>query len=162
MSVKRGFLWGKVSGVLAGGLFGYFSFSLPYLLDAVLEGRFFTTQDLANVAIILAMLGVFVGAIVGAFLGTVFGCLIAWLQMAENASIIWSLVWSVLALFISFSLLWSNPPNLFAPAIWVWLGGITGWIAGRLFESRVTLTPQNNTEPVGVTRVVAQANVPAT
>lgn len=135
MSIKRGFWWGKLSGILAGGVVGGCGLALAILLDALLNGRIQTDLDWFWGMIIYGFVGLFVGAIFGALVGTLLGVIITWAKLEDWATTIWSFTWAAAGLLIS--LLEHELRILLLPAVWVWLGGIAGWYCGEFFLNQV-------------------------
>lgn len=131
MTIKRGFWWGKLSGVLAGGMVGSLGLSLAILLDAILHGRIQSSLDWFWGMIMYGLLGLFSGAILGAILGTLLGVLIAWTKLNELAPTIWSFAWAIAGLLIS--LVPFELRILLSPIVWVWVGGAVGWYCGHFF-----------------------------
>jgi hypothetical protein len=131
MSLKRGFWWGKLSGLLAGGLVGASAVASAIFLDAVLNGRIQTDLDWFWQMIIYGFAGLFLGAIFGAILGTLLGVLIAWTKLDDLAPAIWTFAWAGAGLLIS--LVPFDLRILLSPIVWVWLGGAVGWYCGNFF-----------------------------
>jgi hypothetical protein len=135
MSIKRGFWWGKLSGLLAGGMVGALGYTLAILVDAVLNGRLQTNLDWLWEMILYGFFGLFTGASLGAILGTLLGVLIAWSNLDDLAPIIWTVAGASAGLV--FSLVPFELRILLSPVVWVWVGGVVGWYCGRFFLNRV-------------------------
>jgi len=148
MSIKRGFWWGKLSGILAGGVVGGSGVALAVLLDAMLNGRIQSDLDWFWGMIFYGFAGLFVGAIFGAIVGTLLGVIISWTKVEDWASTIWSFTWAVAGLLGS--LLEHELRILLLPAVWVWLGGIVGWCGGEFFLSRMMADGQKTAVPTQV------------
>ena len=131
MSIKRGYWWGKLSGLLAGGMGGSLGLALSIFVDALLNGRLLTESEWFWQMIVMGIVGLFCGAILGAILGTVLGVLIAWAQLDELAPGIWTCTGATAGLLIS--LVPHELYSLLSPIVWVWVGGLVGWSSGRLF-----------------------------
>jgi hypothetical protein len=145
MSIKQGFWWGKLSGLLAGGVVGALGYALTILVDAALNGRLQTDLDWFWQMILYGFLGLFTGAILGAVLGTILGVLIAWTQLGDVAPAIWSFAWAVAGLLNS--LVPFELRILLSPIVWVWVGGAVGWYCGHLFLNGVMGNREKTTIP---------------
>ena len=131
MTIKRGFWWGKLSGILAGSVMSASGLALSIFVEAAWNGRLFTESDWFWQMIFLGFGGLFIGGFVGAILGTVLGLLIAWTQLEPLATTIWSLAGAIVGLLIS--LVPHELYSLLSPVVWVWLGGVIGWYCGHFF-----------------------------
>lgn len=140
MTLKRGFWWGKLSGILAGGAVGANSMALAIFVNALLNERLITEPDWIWQMILYGLLGLFAGAIVGAAVGTLLGVLITWIQLDELAPAIWSVAWAVAGLLTSLVPYELN--SLLSPVVWVWVGGGIGWYCGHFFRNGVMAEPQ--------------------
>lgn len=144
MSLKRGFWWGKLCGIVAGSVFGGLCAILIFLMEDVFDNTAQPEPTLIVILIFYGLWGGIAGAVYGAIIGTVLGVMIAWTQSVENASLIWLIVWAIPAPFLSLLFLSeTNETILILPAVLVWLGGLVGWYSGQLFQSQAHSTPQN-------------------
>ncbi len=147
MTIKRGFWWGKVSGLLGGGIAGASGISLAIFLDALLNGRLVTELEWFWQMIFYGIAGLFTGAFIGAILGTLLGVFIAFAELDELAPAVWTFAWAIAGLLLS--LVPMDLRLLFSPPVWVWVAGTVGWYCGHFFlnmvrakRTRSAVTPQ--------------------
>jgi hypothetical protein len=145
MSLKRGFWWGKLTGLLAGGILGSLGLALSIFVEALLNGRLLTESNWFWQMILFGFGGAFAGGFVGAILGTILGLLIVWAQLDEWAQSIWSLAGAITGLLIA--LVPHELYSLLSPIVWVWVGGLVGWYAGYFFYNGVQVTRKKTAVP---------------
>lgn len=131
MTMKRGFWWGKLSGILAGGVVGGSGLAFSVFVEALWNGRLLTESDWFWQMIIMGFVGLFSGGILGAIIGTLLGVLIAWTGLEELVLTIWLFAGAIAGLLIS--LVPHGLYSLLSPIVWVWLGGAVGWYCGHFF-----------------------------
>ena len=131
MTMKRGFWWGKLSGILAGSIMSASGLALSIFVEAVWNGRLLTESDWLWQMILYGFGGLFVGAFFGAILGTLLGLMIAWTGLEDLAPTIWLFAGVIAGLLVS--LLPRELYSLLTPVVWVWLGGVIGWYCGHFF-----------------------------
>ena len=131
MTMKRGFWWGKLSGILAGSIMGASGLALSIFVDAAWNGRLLTESYWLWQMILYGFGGLFVGAFWGAVVGTLLGLLIAWTQLEDLAPTIWLFAGAIAGLLIS--LLPHELYSLLAPVVWTGVGGAVGWYCGHFF-----------------------------
>ena len=131
MTMKRGFWWGKQSGILAGVMLAASSLALSIFVDALWNGRLLTESDWLGGMVIYGFVGLFAGAFGGAILGTLLGLMIAWTGLEDLAPTIWLFAGAVAGLFLS--LVPHELYSLLSPIVWVWMGGAVGWYCGHFF-----------------------------
>lgn len=135
MTLKRAFWWGKLSGLLAGGIVGASGLAVSIFVEALWNGRLLTESDWFWQMIFMGLAGMFMGGILGAILGTLLGVLIAWTALDAFAAAIWSLAGAIAGLLIS--LVPHELYSLLSPIVWVWVGGAVGWYCGHFFVNGV-------------------------
>lgn len=146
MSLKRSFWWGKLTGLLAGGIVGASGLALSIFLDALANGRLASHPEWFWQMIFMGFLGMFIGGILGAILGTFLGVLIAWSEMDAFAAAIWSFAGAIAGLLIS--LVPHELYSLLSPIVWVWVGGAVGWNFGQFFLNGVRTDKKKTAVPI--------------
>lgn len=131
MTMKRGFWWGKLSGILAGSIMSASGLALSIFVEALWNGRLLTESDWFWQMIIMGFVGLFSGGILGAIIGTLLGVLIVWTGLEDLASTIWLFTGAIAGLLLS--LVPHELYSLLSPIVWVWLGGAVGWYCGHFF-----------------------------
>lgn len=131
MTLKRGFWWGKLSGLLAGSMIGALGLALSIFVDALWNGRLLAESDWLWQMILYGFVGLFAGAFWGAILGTLLGLLIAWTRLDDLALAIWLFAGAIAGLFIS--LVPHELYSLLSPIVWLGVGGAVGWYCGHFF-----------------------------
>ena len=131
MTMKRGFWWGKLSGILAGSIMGALGLALSIFVEAAWNGRLLTESDWLWQMILYGFGGLFVGAFFGAILGTLLGLLIAWTGLEDLAPTIWLFAGAIAGLLLS--LVPRELYSLLTPVVWTGVGGAVGWYCGNFF-----------------------------
>ena len=131
MTMKRGFWWGKLSGILAGSIMGALGLALSIFVEAAWNGRLLTESDWLWQMILYGFGGLFVGAFFGAILGTLLGLLIAWTGLEDLAPTIWLFAGAIAGLLLS--LVPRELYSLLTPVVWTGVGGAVGWYCGHFF-----------------------------